>query len=44
MGKIPGHEPDGRRISSGVDADGEIKRIQGIIDSMTPRRAEPTPT
>ncbi len=41
IGKIPGlasQMPD----LDGMDADGEVKRIQGIIDSMTPaERADP---
>jgi signal recognition particle subunit SRP54 len=35
MGKIPGLNQMGVDLDS-VDADGEVKRIQGIIDSMTP--------
>jgi signal recognition particle subunit SRP54 len=43
MGKIPGMSGlAGDLDSEGVDADGEVKRIQGIIDSMTPaERANP---
>ena len=37
------HEPDGLENLAGIDADEEIKRIQGIIDSMTPdERRDPT--
>ncbi|RUL82928.1 signal recognition particle protein [Tautonia sociabilis] len=35
MGKIPGMNQMGSMLE-GVDADAEVKRIQGIIDSMTP--------
>lgn len=35
MGKIPGLSQMTGQLE-GVDADGEVKRIQGIIDSMTP--------
>ena len=35
MGKIPGMNQMGAMLE-GVDADAEVKRIQGIIDSMTP--------
>lgn len=35
MGKIPGMSEMAGSLD-GVDADGEVKRIQGIIDSMTP--------
>ena len=35
MGKIPGLGQMGDMLD-GVDADSEVKRIQGIIDSMTP--------
>lgn len=41
MGKIPGLNQMPIDLD-GVDADGEVKRIQGIIDSMTPaERADP---
>jgi len=41
MGKIPGMSQMAGNLE-GVDADGEVKRIQGIIDSMTPaERADP---
>jgi signal recognition particle subunit SRP54 len=36
MGKIPGMSEMASGLD-GVDADGEVKRIQGIIDSMTAR-------
>jgi signal recognition particle subunit SRP54 len=36
MGMFPGMSQMTENLS-GLDADGEIKRIQGIIDSMTPR-------
>lgn len=35
MGKIPGMNQMAAGLE-GIDADGEVKRIQGIIDSMTP--------
>jgi signal recognition particle subunit SRP54 len=35
MGKIPGMSQMAGGLD-GIDADGEVKRIQGIIDSMTP--------
>jgi signal recognition particle subunit SRP54 len=35
MGKIPGFSQFQDQLE-GVDADGEVKRIKGIIDSMTP--------
>ena len=35
MGKIPGLSQMGMDLD-GMDADGEVKRIQGIIDGMTP--------
>jgi signal recognition particle subunit SRP54 len=35
MGKIPGLNQMSANLD-GIDADGEVKRIQGIIDSMTP--------
>jgi signal recognition particle subunit SRP54 len=35
MGKIPGLSQMSEDLDN-VDADGEVKRIQGIIDSMTP--------
>jgi signal recognition particle subunit SRP54 len=35
MGKIPGMAQMKEQLE-GVDADSEVKRIQGIIDSMTP--------
>jgi signal recognition particle subunit SRP54 len=35
MAKIPGFSQIGIDLD-GIDADGEVKRIQGIIDSMTP--------
>ena len=35
MGKMPGMSQISADLE-GVDADGEVKRIQGIIDSMTP--------
>ncbi len=41
MGKIPGLSQMAGDLE-GVDADGEVKRIQGIIDSMTPaERSDP---
>jgi signal recognition particle subunit SRP54 len=36
MRKIPGMGQSGVEYLDGIDADEEIKRIQGIIDSMTP--------
>jgi signal recognition particle subunit SRP54 len=36
MRKTPGLGPSGTENFGGIDADEEIKRIQGIIDSMTP--------
>ena len=45
MGMIPGMgQIRPRNAMEGVDADGEVKRIQGIIDSMTLRGAQATPT
>src|SRR5256885_10552348 len=35
MGKIPGLNQMSVDLDN-IDADGEVKRIQGIIDSMTP--------
>jgi signal recognition particle subunit SRP54 len=41
MGKIPGLSQMAGQLD-GVDADGEVKQLQGIIDSMTPvERADP---
>jgi signal recognition particle subunit SRP54 len=41
LGKIPGLNQMAGQLE-GVDADGEVQRIQGIIDSMTPaERADP---
>jgi signal recognition particle subunit SRP54 len=41
MGKIPGLNQMAGQLE-GMDADGEVKRLQGIIDSMTPsERADP---
>jgi signal recognition particle subunit SRP54 len=41
MGKIPGLSQMASGLE-GMDADGEVKRIQGIIDSMTPKeRSDP---
>jgi signal recognition particle subunit SRP54 len=41
MGKIPGLNQMAGQLE-GLDADGEVKRLQGIIDSMTPaERADP---
>ena len=41
MGKIPGMSEMARSLE-GVDADGEVKRVQGIIHSMTKaERANP---
>ena len=43
MSKIPGLNQMGLEELGGVDADEEIKRIQGIIDSMTPlERGDPS--
>jgi signal recognition particle subunit SRP54 len=43
MKKIPGLNQLGAGDLGGIDADEEIKRIQGIIDSMTPaERSDPT--
>ena len=43
MSKIPGLNQMGLDELGGIDADEEIKRIQGIIDSMTPdERSDPT--
>ena len=39
MSKIPGLNQMPHGSLGGIDADEEIKRIQGIIDSMTPGRA-----
>ena len=39
MSKIPGLNQMSSDLG-GIDADSEVKRIQGIIDSMTPARAE----
>jgi signal recognition particle subunit SRP54 len=39
MGKIPGMSQFKEQLD-GVDADAEVKRIQGIIDSMTPAERE----
>ena len=36
MSKIPGMGQMGMESLGGIDADEEVKRIQGIIDSMTP--------
>jgi signal recognition particle subunit SRP54 len=36
ISKIPGMAQMGMENLAGVDADEEMKRIQGIIDSMTP--------
>jgi len=42
MSKIPGLNQMGLDELGGIDADEEIKRIQGIIDSMTPEeRSDP---
>jgi signal recognition particle subunit SRP54 len=42
MSKIPGLNQMGLDEVSGIDADEEIKRIKGIIDSMTPdERSDP---
>jgi signal recognition particle subunit SRP54 len=42
MSKIPGLNQMGLDQLGGIDADEEIKRIQGIIDSMTPdERSDP---
>jgi signal recognition particle subunit SRP54 len=42
MSKIPGLNQMGLEQLGGIDADEEIQRIQGIIDSMTPsERADP---
>jgi signal recognition particle subunit SRP54 len=42
MSKIPGLNQMGLDEVGGIDADEEIKRIQGIIDSMTPdERSDP---
>ena len=43
MGKIPGMSQMASGLDAqGVDADGEVKRIQGMIDSMTRQeRANP---
>ncbi len=42
MSKIPGMGQMGMENLNGIDADEEVKRIQGIIDSMTPaERREP---
>jgi signal recognition particle subunit SRP54 len=42
MSKIPGLNQMGHDQLDGIDADEEIKRIQGIIDSMTPgERSDP---
>jgi signal recognition particle subunit SRP54 len=41
MGKIPGLSQMAGQLD-GVDADGEVKQLQGIIDSMTPaERSDP---
>ena len=41
MGKIPGLNQMSGQLE-GLDADGEVQRLQGIIDSMTPaERADP---
>ena len=43
MSKIPGLNQMGLDELGGIDADEEIKRIQGIIDSMTPdERSDPS--
>jgi signal recognition particle subunit SRP54 len=43
MSKIPGLNQMPLEEMGGIDADEEIKRIQGIIDSMTPdERSDPT--
>jgi signal recognition particle subunit SRP54 len=43
MSKIPGLNQMGLDELGGIDADGEIKTIQGIIDSMTPdERSDPS--
>jgi signal recognition particle subunit SRP54 len=43
MSKIPGLNQMGIDQLGGIDADEEIKRIQGIIDSMTPdERSDPS--
>jgi signal recognition particle subunit SRP54 len=43
MSKIPGMGQVGMENLGGIDADEEVKRIQGIIDSMTPaERRDPT--
>ena len=42
MSKIPGLNQMGLDQLGGIDADEEIKRIQGSIDSMTPdERSDP---
>ena len=43
MSKIPGMDQMGMENLDGIDADEEVKRIQGIIDSMTPaERRDPS--
>jgi signal recognition particle subunit SRP54 len=36
LGRMPGLSHAGMENLAGVDADEEVKRIEGIIDSMTP--------
>jgi len=43
MSKIPGMGPSGMQSLGSLDVDPEIRRIQGIIDSMTPtERRDPS--